>query len=274
MIHQYPNLAIQYAKDKLYAHGQRIPQKTWQSVPSPGDTWELLNHHLGFQISSDIPTLIESVKPQLPWAEDHFIERISGIPANPGEQYKNWPGFKTGKEDEFKPGGKFSHTYMERFWPRLAGEPNPDLPNEFPTSMKGIRFDYGDFMDAMILLRRDPTTRQAFLPIWFPEDLKAAAEGQRVPCTLGYHFIIRNGMMHINYFIRSCDALRHMRNDIYMACRLFFHIKQIMVGGVADYDTEQSKKFWEDLRPGALNMYITSLHVFYDEREILKNQKS
>jgi len=69
------------------------------------------------------------------------------------------------------------------------------------------------------LLHDDPATRQAYLPIWFPEDT-GAVEGQRVPCSLGYHFMIRRGKLHITYLIRAVDFMRHFRDDVYMAMRL------------------------------------------------------
>ena len=41
-----------------------------------------------------------------------------------------------------------------------------------------------------------------------------------MPCSLGYHFTLRGGLLHVTYFIRSCDFLRYFRDDVYMAMRL------------------------------------------------------
>jgi hypothetical protein len=60
---------------------------------------------------------------------------------------------------------------------------------------------------------REPFTRQAFLPIWYPEDT-GSVHGERVPCTIGYHFIRRGDWVHVVYYIRSCDFFRHFRDDI------------------------------------------------------------
>merc|ERR1712167_60985 len=106
-----------------------------------------------------------------------------------GNEY--WP-FAQKNNKQFKKAKKFSHTYPERIW---------------PPSKKGIRFRYGNLDNIVELFNKDKLTRQAFLPIWFPEDT-GAVHGERVPCTLGYHFIIRDGYMHVNYYIRSCDYLR------------------------------------------------------------------
>jgi hypothetical protein len=31
------------------------------------------------------------IRPNMPWAEDHFRERICGQPINPGAEWENWP---------------------------------------------------------------------------------------------------------------------------------------------------------------------------------------
>ncbi len=95
---------------------------------------------------------------------------------------------------------------------------SPKYAAEEPNStMFGIRYNYGDFGDVIRLLQREPFTRQAFLPMWFPEDT-GSVHGERVPCTIGYHFMRRGNYLHIVYYIRSCDYLRHFRDDIYVAC--------------------------------------------------------
>jgi thymidylate synthase len=109
----------------------------------------------------------------------------------------------------------------------------------------GIRYNYGDLNDVVALLKRSPMTRQAYLPVWFPEDTGANYE-QRVPCTLGYHFLLRNGVLGITYFIRSCDFVRHFSDDVYMAGRLC----QWVADQVADGNV------------GYLSMHIGSFHIF------------
>jgi thymidylate synthase len=252
-----PSIAIDKTKERLFLFGKRVEQKTWQSVKSPDDTWELLNHSFSFFIPNSIEELENEVRPNNPWAEAHFWERVGGEPLNPGEQYKNWPYFKHVGEN-FKLAGKFSHSYMERFWPKFAGKLLKD-------THKGIRFNYGDLDDIVDLLVRDPETRQAYLPVWFPEDT-GTVHGERVPCTLGYHFIIRDGYFHIVYYIRSCDFIRHFRDDIYLACRLFWWIRE---QAFAKTSTEHDE-YWRTLKPGTFTMHITSLHCFYNEIGIIK----
>lgn len=252
-----PSEAIRRLKLDLLSLGQEVNQSTWQSVKSPDATWELLNPMLRFPIPLDVDVLEREVKPNLPWAKDHFQERVGGLPMNPGEQYKNWPFYKKTQysDSTHRKKEKFSHTYMERFWPKKAWDPDSRPMNG---QHIGIRYAWGDFQDVINLIRNDPSTRQAYLPIWFPEDT-GVVHGERVPCTLGYHFIIRNGFMHINYYIRSCDYLRHLRDDIYLACCLVYHIIK---------ETQL-----EDVYPGIFSMHITSLHVFKNEVGLLKLEK-
>jgi thymidylate synthase len=118
---------------------------------------------------------------------------------------------------------------------------------------KGIRFDYGDYHDIVERAREDKGSRQLYLSIWHPED-QSNGNG-RVPCTLGYFFLIRNHTLDVTYHIRSCDILRHFRNDIYMAVRLAQDFRD---------------KVDPTINLGKLNMWVGSLHCFINEKEILK----
>lgn len=287
MIYQHPHLAIDRAKEYLYQFGQEIEQERWQSTRSPDNTWELLNHSFGFIIPDNVELLRGEVKPNLPWADDHFWERVGGEPLNPPPSSDWWPfatkkaevsGIGSGKamgpiqyNEEHKKGGIFSHTYPERFWPKYANKVLVDA-NKGGTNLHwGIRFKYGDYSDIVRLLANDPSTRQAYLPIWFPEDT-GVVHGERVPCTLGYHLIIRNKKLHIIYYIRSCDIIRHFRDDIYMACLLVYDV----IGRLKKLlnDLENPTNEWVmGIEPGSFTMHITSLHCFLNEKELLKTSK-
>lgn len=246
--------AIIYTKEKLYNFGSKVDTYYWQStkIESP-ETLELLNHGFTSPIPHSIEELQSEVNPNLPWAEDHFKERVSGKPLNPGKEYKNWPFYKRDSSNDYhrtESGGKFSHSYMERIWPKKANKKRN----------QGIRYDYGDFNSIVELLNKDPNTRQAYLPIFFPEDT-GCEHGERIPCSLGYHFIIRNNLIHVVYNMRSCDYLRHFRDDVYLACRK----TQWLLSKLQSKNPQFS-----EVSLGTLTMYITSLHVFYQEKEVLK----
>ncbi len=228
--------------DNLIKYGESVNNVKWQSVKSPIPTVELNNIFLKSNYRVDPVELGILTKADLPWAEEHFQERISGIASNPGKQWKNWPHYNEKHDDAtFRSGGIFSHTYMERFWP--------------DTNLKGMRYNYGNLSDVISRLRMDTETRQAYLSIWHPED--QSNNEVRVPCSLGYYFLIRNQKLHLTYFSRSVDVYRHFRNDVYMAIRLAQHVISIL------------NKSGYDLHPGFFNMWIGSLHYFINDKKAI-----
>lgn len=190
----------------------------WQSQRLEMPMRELRNLSFSMSLPETKEELAEITGAHLPWAEDHFLERVSGEPLNPAPSEAWWPFAKkkdgNTNADHKSEGEAFSHTYPERMWPRWAGQ----LFNSAEAA-HGIRFEYGDLQDVVNQLVKSPMTRQAYLPIWFPEDT-GAVHGKRVPCTLGYHFAIRQNALTITYYMRSTDLLRHFQDDVYLAGRL------------------------------------------------------
>jgi len=238
---------------RIMLHGEEVEVGQWQSQDVSDKphmvSRELRHETFRLPVAYSVAGLQHDIKPNLPWAEDHFLERVSGQPMNPPPSEAYWP-FAVAGNAEHKEGEKFSHTYPERMWPKMAneGEVRPNGRQVF-VPHNGVRFEYGDLWDVVNQLVKNPMTRQAYLPIWFPEDT-GAVQGQRVPCTLGYHFLIRNGRAEIVYYIRSCDLLRHFTDDVYMACRLLQWVVGIVQGrGI-------------NVKASSLIMHISSLHVF------------
>lgn len=195
---------------------------SWHSKPVEGNmlkTREITGAVVHGQVSSTQSEWAEEVGPNLPWAEAHFLERVSGIPHNPPPSHVDWPFAHA--QHQTVPGEKFSHTYPERFWGAIPAWDTPGTSTGIERR-QGFRFEYGDLADLTQLLRKDPMTRQAWIPIYWPEDtgLSIRHPGERVPCSLGYHFMNRDGFLHMNYVIRSCDFWRHWSDDVYMAGRL------------------------------------------------------
>lgn len=205
---------------EVLTKGEKTPAGEWQAVTFFEKEPMSVIYNWVFQV--EVPStksgLMEQTACDKPWAEDHFKERIEGVPTNPGLTYRYWP-YNTFKEsgDPFMERDKFSHTYQERFWPKRAGDMSH---TGYP--LVGIRYVYGDLEDVITKLKQNPYTRQAYLPIFFPED--TGATSRRVPCTIGYYFYKQGGKLHINYTIRSCDIYRHFRNDIYLTGRLLQYV--------------------------------------------------
>ena len=252
-----------------------VPPTRWQgeNVSNKPDmaTRELLNVSIEYPLFyDDFKDYHDLIKPNLPWADDHFNERVCGVPINPGVEWKNWPWGKNA--EKFLEDGQFNHNYMERYWPKFAGvvanptETRSEWVKDFEyieeaTKMKlspinGIKGHYGDLTDVLDLLLCDPYTRQAYLPIFFPEDTGNRNPGRK-PCTLGYQFIMRRNKLHIYYPMRSCDFVRHFRDDVYLTIRLLLWV----LGRL-----RQNNVSWDEIGLGNLTMHMTSLHKFINDK--------
>jgi hypothetical protein len=250
-ISSYRLLRADLLQQLLY-ESDHVEVDTWHAQDVSGKpemvSQEILHTNFAFPVVPGQEVLQIVIEPNMPWAEDHFKERISGQPLNPSPSEAWWPYAVRGNA-QHKEGDKFSHTYPERYWPAQAGRENGGVNY-------GIRYVYGDLYDVIQLLREHPLTRQAYMPVWFPEDT-GAISGQRVPCSIGYHFIQRRGKLDLFYFIRSCDFLRHFADDMYMTARLL----QYVVGMLQGYGQQVSE--------GNMHVHITSLHYFVGDRDYM-----
>ena len=254
------------------------PVKTerWQGVAANTDTRELRNvcFEVDLRGEIDIGVWQREIKPNLPWADDHVLKRVGGEPLNPGVQWATWPWGNSASK--FKTLGRFNHSYMERLWPKYARRTDDGkLPTEGkPTDIRrypaldprpkfGIAHHYGDLQDWVELLAKEPHTRQAWLPLFFPEDT-GLSDGGRKMCSLGYQIIVRDGRAHIWYPLRSCDFVRHWADDCYLAVRM-------LLWTIAKCRMINSKQ-WGEIVPGTYSMHMTSLHIFESDAANLSGQ--
>lgn len=251
----------------------------WQSQKIEALMLELRNVSISIPLPQTAQALVEMTGAHLPWAEDHFLERVSGEPLNPSPSEAWWPFARkkanTTNAEHKSEGEAFSHTYPERMWPKYAnidwvvvneapGYSSQMMPEDIN---RGIRFEYGDLDDVVDQLIRTPFTRQAFLPIWFPEDT-GAVHGKRVPCTLGYHFAIRQGKLDITYYMRSTDLLRHFQDDIYLAGRLAQWVADKVTYGLGAEGSPGA------IGVGELIFHTANLHIFEADRGMIEYRKS
>lgn len=216
--------AILSLRKELYYSGEVLTTQNWQGMENPPEFLEILNANFSAQMPSTVEEITEQCKPSLPWAKEHFAERVSGIPYNPPPSHVLW----LKDTDKSMKGGKFSHTYPERMHKNL--------------------------FTLIDLLKKDPSTRQAYLPIWWAGDGELALANERVPCTFGWHWILRDDYLHCFYPMRSCDSIRHFHHDIYFAARLTLWL------------IEQAG--W-DAKPGMLTFHAVSFHCFSNDRYAL-----
>jgi hypothetical protein len=247
-----------------------VRTERWQGVAANTDTYELRN--VCFEVPligmEDLQHWRDDIKPNLPWADDHFAERVGGEPLNPGVQWRHWPW--ASRADAFRKSERFNHSYMERLWPKFARRTDDGrlpiknkmraYPQQDPRPKHGIAWHYGDLQDLVDLLAHEPYTRQAWIPLFFPEDT-GVGDGGRKPCTLGYQILVRDGRAHMWYPLRSCDFVRHWRDDCYLAVRLLIWI--------IHQCRAINPTAWNYIGVGTYAMHMTSLHVFASDKEKL-----
>lgn len=267
----FTNLREQLQRRMLEA--PPVKTERWQGVPVNTDTFEMqdVNVEVPLLGISDLDHWRADIQPNLPWADDHFLERVGGEPLNPGVQWAKWPWGQSASRFKQE---RFNHTYMERLWPKYARRTDDGkLPfgtstgTRYPDGDKrpkfGVAHHYGDLWDLVELLAKEPHTRQAYIPLFFPEDTGISDGGRKV-CTLGYQILVRDGQASIWYPLRSCDLIRHWADDCYLAVRLLLWVMH--------HCSKLNPAAWTDVRPGSYRMHMTSLHIFASDREALEKK--
>lgn len=155
-------------------------------------THELIGYSYMILNSEDKDELLKSFgkEDELPWDAEEFTERVSGMNLNPGEAYK-----MRGVWEEFVHDGKFSYTYSERI---------------------------GEQVNKVIeMLTATPSSRNAIISIWDRQiDQDRFGGKMRVPCSMYYQLLIRDGKLNMVYNIRSNDLMTHWCHDIWQAITL------------------------------------------------------
>lgn len=224
---------LKFLRRDLLNNGYEIKTESWQGTEEPPVFWEILHGDLVCPMEDTIEKASEVTDASQPWANEHFAERVGGEPLNPPPSHVRW---NTGSEGYLADGAVFSHSYPERMWSKGLHQ--------------GIRYDIGDLNTAVELLKKEPNTRQCYIPLWFPEDIQAAVDGERVPCTFGWHFMLRGKELHCAYHMRSCDVVRHLHNDLFFA------------NALALWLIEQAGL---DAKPGYIHFSSSSLHCFKND---------
>ena len=165
--------------------------------------------------------------------EQEFKEWIDPNTCNPGRAWEKdpqtWSPFM--RED-----GTFQYTYNQRFFLK-----DPDSSPICVDLMSRSQFQL-----VVDLLNKDPYSRQAFVGIWSPyHDLeKTVGQGpcSRVPCTIGYHFFLRDAPegsdkkfnLEMVYIMRSLNISWNLWNDLWLVTNLFdWMVKQLDLSGLS-----------------------------------------
>lgn len=243
----------------LWEMGQIVKPKTYQNKVIEGDdnfvTKELICKQYCLTSLKEVEYLFAYTGSK-EWAEAEFTERINPEGVNPGEAYKLRPQMWK----QFLVDGQFDYSYGERM-------------NQ-PVLYGGLKIVLLHALAEQ--LAHDPDTRKAVLPIFghftrmdenqgliFEEDIDRLEGHARIPCSMYYDFLIRNGKLHICYHERSSDFIQHFGNDVYLAWNLM------------EYMVEQVNKLLPDnadeIEPGYLYHTIDSLHAYKKDWVMLKS---
>jgi thymidylate synthase len=179
----------------------------------------------------------KSVEPIWNYICAELDDRTASEPTNPGRSYLHRESVWT----EFLHTGKFAYTYSERIIPQLVW-----IVQE---------------------LRKNPETRQAIINIHSnikpmtsysqdskravvtSVDLKNRGGGGRIPCSMYYQFLIREGQLECIYTMRSCDLLTHFPIDVSLALGL----RKIVADQIGISDK------------GMFTYFAGSLHAYYKD---------
>jgi len=216
-------------KDFHEAHGEisrdlkemgiRVDNTMMQDKEGSFPTLELLNY--GYTV---INPRLGQLKPTQPWAETEWGDRVKAIMGHPSPLGTAWRTRSDDKMDwsnfiEFDgrplPSGVSLSEAME-----TANEMVKSDPIRLAYSY-GERFACNDQVLRVIReLRRNSNSRQLYIAMWDPQQDSERLGKRRVPCSIGWHLINRNGELHMTYVMRSCDFVTHWQNDVWLAVKL------------------------------------------------------
>lgn len=140
------------------------------------------------------------------WIVAEVNERIDAVGHNPGEAWthdrKTW--------GQFLRDGLFSYTYSERWAEQL-------------------KYVYAE-------LKRNPNSRQVIMTMYDRhQDMMNWGGRDRVPCSLSYHFLIRNGKLNLIYNQRSCDFVNFFQADVFITINLQMIVASVLGVGLGNF---------------------------------------
>lgn len=151
----------------------------------------------------------------------------------------------------------------------VAGASAEDWHPMLKTQMEGQEpsYVYQDRLRGLVevmagTLSLYPDTRRAYWPMFNLEDANRAARLTRIPCTIGYQFMIRevatgDSRLHCVYLERSCDFDRFWISDLWLANRLQARVLSELKAKLPEDESIQRLKL------GHTTHMITSFHSFY-----------
>jgi len=225
----------------VFEMGHLVHPMSMQNKDVSGDdnfvTKEITNYSYCLTSMKSMQWLFAAEPTMKKWADSEFKERVATEFNNPGEAWllreKVWEQF-------LDKDGKFDYTYNERMFDQIQS--------------------------VVRELHRNPDSRQAIISVWDREIDHANIGGKkRVPCSMYYQLMIRDGKVHIIYNQRSADVVTHFGNDVYLAWKLKNYVMiQLNEHLGLEYEDDSA------LKSGHLFHNIGSLHSYKKDWGLLK----
>ena len=162
------------------------------------------------------------------WAYVELVDRFSG--ANPGTAFNYRPAWKRKLEKE---DGKFHYAYGPMWVEQI------------------------DFIVKQ--LRSQKTSREAIMNLWDKRYLIYQKDFNRRPCTLTYHFYIRNKKLNLSVNMRSNDVINLLPYDVLHNCILLQYIASSLGVDLGYYFHHSSHAYWPKKREREGRGYIEEL---------------
>ena len=213
----------------LFEMGIRYQSKTVQDQHVEKDprfqTIELFGYAYRLTGYENTFAATEYLKLNVDWINAEIQERLTGLeypyPLNPGNAWEYNKDFWS----QFIRNGTFSYSYAERWQEQI-----PYVINE---------------------LKAKPTTRQATMTMYDRhQDMMNWGGRDRVPCSLTYQFIARDGTLNLIYNQRSCDFIKFFGSDVLITIELLKFIAEEV-----------------DMNVGHFIHFLGSLHAFAGDLE-------
>lgn len=199
---------------EVYEMGIRVHPESMQDMDvrdnADYETLELMGY--SYSVKADIPILrlkadLDEIDRDLwRYCITEHDDRLSGMMLNPGNSYH----YRAKLWEKFIHEGYFAYTYSERM----------NYVSSYLGEMRGL-----NQMDmARLIMSKSPGSRQNVIQIYQADKDNHHRMGvRRVPCSMHYQLIVRNGELHMIYVMRSCDVHTHFPVDITLAILLLQH---------------------------------------------------
>ena len=210
---EYQSFSVQ---DKIVEHDEGF--KTKELV---GYAYKLFPHENKFGGIEDMIRYKQDAQ-YVRWVHAEINERLNPVyTVNPGSAWmKNGPFW-----NEYLRQGKFSYTYAERWNEQLIY-----------------------IIDE---LNRHPESRQVIMTMYDRhQDMMNWGGLDRVPCSLTYHFLIRDNKLNLIYSQRSCDFVNFFSSDVYCTLTLMSYVTSLL-----------------KCQLGTFTHIVNSLHAFKKDME-------